>query len=141
MEKQIVITFPDGAKKEFPQGTTGEDIAQSISPGLRKQALAVTLDGKFYDLKTALPGDGEIAIITNKNPEGLEIMRHSTAHVMAQAIKRLYGYDVNLGVGPTIEDGFYYAIDMDHSLTPEDLLKIEKDMQHIIDENLEFSWI
>src|SRR5690625_745262 len=138
MEKQIVITFPDGTKKEFTQGTTGEDIAQSISPGLRKQALAVTLDGKFYDLKTELPCDGEIAIITNKNPEGLEIMRHSTAHVMAQAIKRLYGHAVNLGVGPTIEDGFYYDIDMDHSLTPEDLPKIEKEMQRIIDENLEF---
>src|SRR5690625_5888262 len=65
-------------------------------------------------------------------------MRHSTAHVMAQAIKRLYGHDVNLGVGTTIEDGFYYDIDMDHSLTPEDLPKIEKEMQRIIDENVEF---
>lgn len=137
MDKQLVITFPDGTKKEFPQGTTGEDIAQSISPGLRKQALAVTLDQTFYDLRTPLPHDGEIAIITNKQPEGLEIMRHSTAHVMAQAIKRLFGKDVKLGVGPTIEDGFYYDIDMEQSLTPEDLPKIEKEMKRIIDENLE----
>lgn len=137
MEKQIMITFPDGATKAFPQGTTGEDIAQSISPGLRKQAVAVTLDHVFFDLRTPLPGDGEIAIITNKQPEGLEIMRHTTAHVLAQAIKRLFGYDVKLGVGPTIEDGFYYDIDMDHSLTPEDLPKIEKEMQRIVDENLE----
>lgn len=136
VKEQLVITFPDGAKKEFPQGTTGEDIAQSISPGLRKQALAVTLDGVAYDLKTPLPEDGAINIITEKQPEGLDIMRHSTAHVMAQAIKRLYGSDVKLGIGPTIEDGFYYDIDMEHALTPEDLPKIEKEMKRIVDENL-----
>ncbi|GGM26795.1 threonine--tRNA ligase 1 [Paraliobacillus quinghaiensis] len=138
MSDQLVITFPDGANKEFPKGTTGEDIAQSISPGLKKQALAVTLDGIYFDLRTPLPSDGKIAIITNKQDEGIDIMRHSTAHVMAQAVKRLYGDDVKLGVGPTIEDGFYYDIDMDQSLTPEDLPKIEKEMQRIVDENLEF---
>ncbi|CQR48095.1 Threonine--tRNA ligase 1 [Paraliobacillus sp. PM-2] len=137
MDEQIVITFPDGAKKEFAKGTTGEDIAQSISPGLKKQALAVTLDGDYFDLRTPLPHDGEIAIITNKQVEGIDIMRHSTAHVMAQAIKRLYGENVKLGVGPTIEDGFYYDIDMEESITPEDLPKIEKEMQRIVDENLE----
>lgn len=137
MDEQVVITFPDGAKKAFPKGTTGEDIAQSISPGLKKQALAVTLDGEYFDLRTVLPHDGEIAIITNKQPEGIDIMRHSTAHVMAQAIKRLYGQEIKLGVGPTIEDGFYYDIDMEESITPEDLPKIEKEMQRIIDENLE----
>ncbi|WP_017473370.1 threonine--tRNA ligase [Amphibacillus jilinensis] len=137
MAEQLVVTFPDGAKKTFPSGTTGEDIAQSISPGLRKQALAIKLDDVYFDLKTPLPRDGAIAIITNKQPEGIEIMRHSTAHVMAQAIKRLYGSDVKLGVGPTIEDGFYYDIDMEHALTPEDLPKIEKEMKRIIDENLE----
>lgn len=137
MAEQLVITFPDGTKKEFPKGITGEDIAQSISPGLRKQALAITLDDVYYDLRTPLPHDGAIAIITNKQPEGVEIMRHSTAHVLAQAVKRLFGDDVKLGVGPTIEDGFYYDIDMEHSLTPEDLPKIEKEMKRIIDENLE----
>lgn len=137
MNEQLVITFPDGAKKEFPKGTTGEAIAQSISPGLKKQALAVTLDGVYFDLRTPLPQDGQISIITNKQPEGVDIMRHSTAHVMAQAIKRLYGNHVRLGVGPTIEDGFYYDIDMEDSITPEDLPKIEKEMQRIIDENLE----
>ncbi|MFB1050868.1 threonine--tRNA ligase [Paraliobacillus sp. JSM ZJ581] len=137
MDEQIIITFPDGAKKEFEKGTTGEDIAQFISPGLKKQALAITLDGKYFDLRTPLKHDGEIAIITNKQAEGIEIMRHSTAHVMAQAIKRLYGEDVKLGVGPTIEDGFYYDIDMEQSIIPEDLPKIEKEMQRIVDENLE----
>ncbi|MDC3412604.1 threonine--tRNA ligase [Aquibacillus sp. 3ASR75-11] len=136
MENSMIITFPDGAKKEFPQGTTGEDIAASISPGLKKQALAVKLDGKAYDLRAKLPSDGKIEIITSKNEEGIDILRHSTAHLMAQAIKRLYG-NVNLGVGPTIENGFYYDIDMEESITPEDLPHIEKEMQRIVDENLE----
>ncbi|WP_153464738.1 threonine--tRNA ligase [Sediminibacillus terrae] len=136
MAEMIRITFPDGAQKEFPQGTTGEDIAASISPGLRKQALAVKLDGIPYDLRSELPGDGEIEIITNKQQEGIEIMRHSAAHLMAQAIKRLYD-NVQFGVGPVIEDGFYYDFDMEESVTPEDLPRIEKEMQKIIDENLE----
>ncbi|SDN06111.1 threonine--tRNA ligase [Sediminibacillus halophilus] len=136
MSEMIHITFPDGARKEFPQGTTGEDIAASISPGLKKQALAVKLDGIPYDLRSELPGNGEIEIITNKQQEGIEIMRHSAAHLMAQAIKRLYE-NVQFGVGPVIEDGFYYDFDMEESVTPEDLPRIEKEMQKIIDENLE----
>ncbi|WP_245719412.1 threonine--tRNA ligase [Pelagirhabdus alkalitolerans] len=136
-----MITFPDGASKPFPEGVTGEEIAQSISPGLKKQALAITLDDVYYDLRTPLKQGGSIAIITTKQQEGLEILRHSTAHIMAQAIKRLYGEGVNLGVGPTIEDGFYYDIDMDETLTPEDLPKIEKEMKQIVDENLEFKRI
>ncbi|SDB94826.1 threonyl-tRNA synthetase [Pelagirhabdus alkalitolerans] len=141
MSNEVMITFPDGASKPFPEGVTGEEIAQSISPGLKKQALAITLDDVYYDLRTPLKQGGSIAIITTKQQEGLEILRHSTAHIMAQAIKRLYGEGVNLGVGPTIEDGFYYDIDMDETLTPEDLPKIEKEMKQIVDENLEFKRI
>ncbi|MDC3415730.1 threonine--tRNA ligase [Aquibacillus salsiterrae] len=136
MSNQLNITFPDGSVKEFQAGTTGEDIAASISPGLKKQALAIKLNETLYDLRANIPGDGNIEIITAKSDEGIEVMRHSTAHLMAQAIKRLYS-DVKLGVGPTIEGGFYYDIDMEESLTPEDLPKIEKEMQKIIDENLE----
>ncbi|WP_226036461.1 threonine--tRNA ligase [Aquibacillus saliphilus] len=136
MTKNIEITFPDGAIKEFPKGTTGEDIAASISPGLKKQALAVKLDGVLYDFRSELPHNGEIEIVTYKSDDGVEIMRHSTAHLMAQAVKRLYG-NVKLGVGPTIENGFYYDIDMEESITPEDLPRIEKEMQRIVDENLE----
>jgi threonyl-tRNA synthetase len=132
---EIKIIFPDGASKEFPQGTTGEEIAGSISPGLRKQALAIKLDGKLYDLKRELNQGGTIEIITYKNKEGVEIARHSTAHLMAQAIKRLYK-DVKFGVGPVIEEGFYYDFDMEEKVTPEDLLKIEKEMKRIVDENL-----
>ncbi|WP_181349789.1 threonine--tRNA ligase [Thalassobacillus sp. CUG 92003] len=136
MTDHINITFPDGATKSFPEGTTGEDIAHSISPGLRKQALAITLDGELYDLRRPIEQDGSIEIVTYKHPEGLNVLRHSTAHLMAQALKRLYGH-VKLGVGPVIESGFYYDIDMEHTLTPEDLPVIEKEMQKIVNENLE----
>ncbi len=129
------MIFPDGNSKEFPVNTTGEEIAQSISPGLRKQALAIKLDGEFLDLTRPLEMGGKIEIITNKMPEGIDIMRHSTAHLLAQAVKRLYG-DVKFGVGPVIDEGFYYDMDLEHSITPEDLPKIEKEMQRIIDENL-----
>lgn len=132
----LTIIFPDGAEKQFPVGTTGEDIAASISPGLKKQALAIRLDGEALDLRRELPKGGKIEIITYRDQEGLEIARHSTAHLLAQAVKRLYS-NVQLGVGPVIEEGFYYDIDMEHSLTPEDLPKIEKEMKRIVDENLE----
>lgn len=128
MAAEISITFPDGAVKQFPKGTTGEEIAGSISSGLKKQALAIKLDGKQVDLRRELTDSGEIEIITYKNQEGIEIMRHSTAHLMAQAVKRLYK-DVKFGVGPIIEEGFYYDMDMEHKITPEDLPKIEKEMK------------
>ncbi|MFD1779683.1 threonine--tRNA ligase [Fredinandcohnia salidurans] len=136
MSDVVKITFPDGAVKEFPKGTTTEDIAGSISPGLKKKSIAGKFNGKEIDLRTEIHEDGEIAIITQDTDAALEIMRHSTAHLMAQAIKRLYK-DVKLGVGPVIENGFYYDIDMEKPLTPEDLPEIEKEMKKIINENLE----
>src|SRR5690625_1582535 len=137
---QLNIIFPDGAKKEYPQGTTGEDIAGSISPGLRRDALAIKIDGEFIDLKRPLQQGGQLEIITYRDEEGIDIMRHSTAHVFAQAVSRLYD-DVQFGVGPVIEEGFYYDLDMEKMLTPEDLPKIEKEMQRIIDANLEIKRI
>ncbi|MGO4888667.1 threonine--tRNA ligase [Anaerobacillus sp. MEB173] len=134
--EQIQITFPDGAVKEFPKGVTTEEIAGSISPGLKKKAVAGKVDGKVIDLNRAIEADGAIEIVTLDSADGLEVYRHSTAHLMAQAIKRLYK-DVKLGIGPVIENGFYYDIDMPHTLTPEDLPKIEKEMKKIINENLE----
>ncbi|SDZ54090.1 threonyl-tRNA synthetase [Evansella caseinilytica] len=136
--KKITMTFPDGAKKEYVAGTTTEEIAASISSGLKKNALAGKIDGSLVDLRTPLEADGNIEIITYDSEEGLEILRHSTAHLTAQAVKRLYD-DVKLGVGPVIEGGYYYDIDMPHALTPDDLVKIEKEMKRIIDENLEIS--
>lgn len=133
----VKVTLPDGAVREYAQGTTLEEVAGSISSGLKKNALAGKLDGKLVDLATPVEHDAEVAIVTADSEEGLEVMRHSTAHLMAQAIKRLYkDANVKLGIGPVIEDGFYYDIDLDISLTPEDLPKIEKEMERIIGENL-----
>ncbi|WP_188453446.1 threonine--tRNA ligase [Virgibacillus oceani] len=140
MAAEISIEFPDGAKKQFPAGTTGEEIAGTISSGLKKQALAIKLDGELIDLREGLTVGGKIEIITYKNQEGIEVVRHSTAHLMAQAIKRLYK-NVKFGVGPVIEEGFYYDMDLDQSITPEDLPKIEKEMKRIVDENLEIKRI
>ncbi|WP_017726630.1 threonine--tRNA ligase [Halalkalibacterium ligniniphilum] len=135
MAETMKITFPDGAVKEFPKGTTTADIAGSISPGLKKKALAGKINDTFLDLDTPITEDGKITIIMPETEEGLEVLRHSTAHLMAQAIKRLFK-DVKLGVGPVIEGGFYYDIDTPESLTPEDLTKIEKEMKKIIGENI-----
>jgi threonyl-tRNA synthetase len=136
MADMLKISFPDGAVKEFPAGTTTEDIASSISPGLKKKAIAGMVNGQPYDLKRPIEENAAIEIVTPDHTEALEILRHSSAHLMAQAIKRLYK-DVNLGVGPVIEGGFYYDIDMEHSLSPEDLPEIEKEMKKIINENIE----
>ncbi|AIF43242.1 threonine--tRNA ligase [Virgibacillus sp. SK37] len=136
MAADISIIFPDGAEKQFPKGTTGEEIAGSISSGLKKQAVAIKLDGELVDLRRELETGGKIEIITYKNQEGIEVMRHSTAHLMAHAIKRLYK-EVDFGVGPVIEEGFYYDMDMEHTITPDDLPKIEKEMKRIVDESLD----
>ncbi|RVT64984.1 threonine--tRNA ligase [Niallia taxi] len=136
MSEMIKITFPDGAVKEFSAGTTTEEIAGSISPGLKKKALAGKVNGELFDLRRPIDKDASFEIITPEREEALEILRHSTAHLMAQAIKRLHG-NVKLGVGPVIEGGFYYDIDLEKSLTPEDLPLIEKEMAKIINENLE----
>lgn len=133
----INVTFPDGAVREYPVGTTTEDIAASISSGLKKNAIAGKVNGKVVDVYAPIEGDATVEIVTVDSADGLEVYRHSTAHLMAQAIKRLYSdANVKLGIGPVIEDGFYYDIDMDHSLTPEDLVKIEKEMNRIVGENL-----
>lgn len=138
VQEKIMLTFPDGATKEFDKGTTTEDIAGSISPGLKKNSLAGKVNGEHVDFRAPIINDAKVEIITNDSKDGIDILRHSTAHLMAQAIKRLYS-DVKLGVGPVIEEGFYYDIDMDQPLTPEDLPKIEKEMKRIIDENLEIN--
>ena len=131
---QINIQFPDGKTKEFDKGTTTEDIAQSISPGLRKKAVAGKFNGQLVDLTRPLEQDGAIEIITPGSEEALEVLRHSTAHLMAQALKRLYG-DVKFGVGPVIEGGFYYDFDMDDKVSSDDFDKIEKTMKQIVNEN------
>lgn len=136
MSESIKLTFPDGAVKEFPRGTSTEEVAGSISPGLRKKALAGKVNNQLIDLKTPIEEDGTIAIITPDTDEALEILRHSTAHLTAQAVKRLFP-DAKLGIGPVIEGGFYYDIDSPTPITAEDLPKIEKEMKKIISENID----
>ncbi|MFD0710292.1 threonine--tRNA ligase [Paenibacillus sp. GCM10027626] len=140
MNDQIQLAFPDGAVKSFNFGTTTEQVAESISPGLKKAAVAGKLNGRMIDLHRPIEEDGAIEIITLDSAEGLEIYRHSTAHLMAQAIKRIYGEKaVKLGIGPVIADGFYYDIDIVKPLSTDDLAAIEKEMERIVQENIEIS--
>ncbi|GAB1155929.1 MULTISPECIES: threonine--tRNA ligase [unclassified Paenibacillus] len=133
----VNIKLPDGSVREYADGSSIEDVAASISSGLRKNAVAGKLDGIVVDLSTKLHEGALVEIVTFDSPDGLEVMRHSTAHLLAQAVKRLYGSkEVHLGVGPVIEDGFYYDMDLEHPLNPEDLQKIEKEMERIVSENL-----
>ncbi|MBE5676709.1 threonine--tRNA ligase [Staphylococcus sp. SS87] len=133
--EQINIQFPDGNLKAFDKGTTTEDIAQSISPGLRKKAVAGKFNGQLVDLTKPLESDGSIEIVTPGSEEALEVLRHSTAHLMAHAIKRLYG-DVKFGVGPVIDGGFYYDFDIDQNISSDDFEQIEKTMKQIVNENI-----
>jgi threonyl-tRNA synthetase len=133
----IQVTLPDGSKREYSAGVTIEEVAASISPGLKKKAVAGKLNGKVVDLSTPIHEDAEVEIVMEDSKEGLEVIRHSSAHLMAQAIKRLFGDEnVRLGVGPVVQDGFYYDIDTNETITPELLVKIEKEMQKIVSENL-----
>lgn len=133
----IAITLPDGTVKEYQKGTTAGQIAESISAGLGKNAVAGKVDGQLVDLSCAIQASCHVEIVTLEGAEGLQLYRHSTAHVMAQAIKRVYGDKaVKLGIGPVIEDGFYYDIDIEKPLSSEDLAAIEAEMNKVIQENL-----
>ncbi|MGG0185803.1 threonine--tRNA ligase [Bacillus rhizoplanae] len=139
-EKMIKIRFPNGREQEYVKGITLEAIAESISPNLRKKAIAGKVDGQLFDLRRNVQEDAEIEILTLESKEGLDVLRHTAAHVLAQAVKRLYG-PVNLGVGPVIENGFYYDMDLPNSIAVEELVHIEQEMQKIIAENLEIQRI
>jgi threonyl-tRNA synthetase len=133
----VKVTLPDGAIREYDRGTTMEQVAESISSKLKKEAVAGKINGKLVDLKQPIEEDASVEIITLDSKEGLEVYRHSTAHLMAQAIKRIYGNKaVKLGIGPVIEDGFYYDIDIEKPLTTDDLEAIEQEMEKIVQEDL-----
>lgn len=133
----ISVKLPDGSIREVEQNTTVEDFAGSISISLKKKALGGKINGKLVDLNTPITEECEVQIITQDDSEGLEMMRHSSAHILAQAVKRLYkDHKSAFGVGPVTADGFYYDIDLPVSIKVEDLPKIEKEMEKIIKENL-----
>ncbi|MEI3892925.1 MULTISPECIES: threonine--tRNA ligase [Bacillus] len=134
-EQMIEIKFPDGSVKEFVKGITLEEIAGSISSSLKKKAVAGKVNDGLYDLRRNIEENAEVEIIALDSNEGVEIARHSAAHILAQAVKRMYS-NVNLGVGPVIENGFYYDMDLPSSVNIEDLSEIEKEMKKIINENV-----
>src|SRR5580692_11646616 len=127
----IAVTLPDGKRLEFAGPVTGADIAAAIGPGLAKAAIAVRIDGRPRDLSTIVDRDAAVAIITRDTPEGLEILRHDAAHVMAEAVKELYP-DTQVTFGPATETGFYYDFARAEPFTPEDLEKIEARMREIV---------
>ncbi|WP_368644990.1 threonine--tRNA ligase [Alkalibacterium putridalgicola] len=135
MVEQINVTLPDGTVKEVEQGSTPKDIAGSIAKSLEKKGLAAKWNGELIDFSRSLDEDGMLEIITQDHEDALSVLRHSTAHLMAQAIKRLYP-DAKFGVGPAIENGFYYDTDTSEPITDEDLGKIEDEMMAIVKENL-----
>jgi threonyl-tRNA synthetase len=126
----ISVRLPDDSIRQLPDGATGEDLARSISPRLAEAALAVRVDGHVRDLKSPLPDQAKVAVVTPKDPAALEIVRHSTAHLLAQAVQRLFP-GVRVGIGPVIDDGFYYDFQVDKFFTPEDLAAIEGEMHRI----------
>src|SRR5277367_538669 len=132
------IKLPDGTIKELPDGTTVAQFAESIGKRLAQAAIVGRVDGKLVDLSHPLHGAHEVAIVTDRDPDGLYVMRHSTAHVLAQALRHLYGRDVQYTIGPVIEDGFFYDFELPESFSVDELPKVEKEMQKIIDANLPF---
>ena len=127
----VAITLPDGSKREFDKPVSGADVAADIGPGLAKAALAVRVGGEMKDLNTVIDADAEIAIVTAKDEDALELLRHDCAHVMAEAVKELFP-GTQVTIGPNIENGFYYDFARDEPFVPEDLEKIEARMHEIV---------
>ena len=129
------VTLPDGSKREYEGPVTVAQVAASIGAGLAKAALAGRVDGKLVDLSHVIDGEAAVAIITARDPEGLEIIRHSTAHLMAQAVKELFP-EAQVTIGPAIENGFYYDFSYTRAFTPEDLKAIEARMDELVKKNI-----
>lgn len=135
----LQVTLPDGSRREFNSSVSAYDVAAEIGPGLAKAAVAAEVDGTTIDLHAALPSEGEVALrlFTKRDPEALDILRHSCAHVMAQAVMRLFE-GVQLAFGPYTETGFYYDMSLEKPLSEEDFAKIEAEMKKIVKENSRF---
>ncbi len=134
---EVLVTLPDGSQKAYPEGTRPLDIALSISKRLADDAIVAKVNGNLWDLTRPLEGDASVAILTTKDPASLEVYRHSTAHLLAAAVLELYP-ETKLGIGPPIENGFYYDFDRKEPFTTEELEKIEKKMAEIRDRDLTF---
>ena len=130
-----IITLTDGSQRSFENDVTAFDVAMDIGPGLANAALAAKINGEIVDLSTVITSDIELSIVTSRDEDGLEVIRHSTAHLMAQAVKRLYP-EVQVTIGPVIEDGFFYDFSSEHHFTDEELVKITAQMKKIVKEKL-----
>ena len=126
----VQITLPDGSQREFPGPVTVAEVAQSIGAGLAKAALAGKVDGRVVDTSFTIDRNAQLAIVTAKDADGLEVIRHSTAHLLAYAVKELFP-EAQVTIGPVIENGFYYDFSFSRSFTPEDLVAIEKRMAEL----------
>ncbi len=134
---QITVTLPDGSTIQVPTGTTAGQVAKEIGPGLARDAVAAQINDQIVDLSTPIDSDAELTILTVDSPEGLEIYRHSAAHIMADAVVCLFP-DAKPTIGPSIADGFYYDFDVDEAFTQDDLVRIEAEMESIIEADLPF---
>jgi len=130
-KSDITVTLPDGAKKSFPSGVTGMDVAMSIGEGLAKAAIAISINGELRDITREIETDAKISIITGRDEDGLEIIRHDTAHIMAEAVQELYP-ETQVTIGPSIENGFYYDFAREKPFSTDDLEKIEAKMAEIV---------
>ena len=130
----LTVTLPDGAKKQFESAVTVHDVAASIGAGLAGAALAGRVNGELVDTSHVIDSDAAVAIVTGKDEDGLEVIRHSCAHLMAQAVQRLFP-TAQVTIGPTIEDGFFYDFAYDRPFTPEDLEQIEKEMSALVSQS------
>jgi len=140
MEKLIKIKLPDGSERSYQAPVTSYDVASDISKGLAKKALLAEVNGKLVDLNQPILEDGTLQIITVDDPRALEVLRHSTAHIMAQAVKRLYP-EAKLAIGPAIDNGFYYDFDVEKPFSPAELEKITAEMEKIVEEDYPFERI
>src|SRR5437762_5771210 len=127
----VALTFPDGARREYPDNITGLDIAKGISPSLAKRTVAMALDGKLADLSDPIEHDAKIEFVAREDPRALELIRHDAAHVLAEAVQSLFP-GTQVTIGPVIENGFYYDFFRNEPFTPEDFAAIEKKMREII---------
>jgi threonyl-tRNA synthetase len=131
----VNITLPDGSVRKFEHPVTVGEVASSIGAGLAKAALGGKVDGKLVDTSHRIEGDARLAIVTDRDPEGLDLIRHSTAHLLAYAVKELFP-EAQVTIGPVIENGFYYDFSYQRPFTPEDLAAIEKKMAEIVKADL-----
>src|SRR5690348_5180497 len=133
------IKLPDGSVKDLPDGTTVGQLAESIGKRLAQAAIVGRVDGKLVDLSYPLTGSHEVSIVTDRDADGLFVMRHSTAHVLAQALRHLYGPSVQYTIGPVIENGFFYDFELPSHFSAEELPRVEVEMQKIVHADLKFA--